>query len=403
MKVLLSTIGSRGDVQPLVALALELKTMGQEVQLCVPPDFCAWIESLGLATTPIGPELRATARPTTAPVMPTPEQRLRMMEETVATQFATIGKAARGCDVIVGATALQIAAPSIAEHMGVPYVFAAYCPAVLPSLHHAPPTFFISQQTPAPGDFARLWEEDGARVNGGFGPPLNAQRAKLGLPAIEDVRGHVLTSQPWLASDPVLGSSDGSVIQTGAWIVDDRRLLDTEIERFLDAGDPPVYFGFGSIRAPEGLSQTMIDAARTAGRRAIVLRGWADLALPGYAPDCLLIGEVNQQALFRRVAAVAHHGGAGTTTAAALSGAPQVIIPQHYDQPYWAQQIERLGVGAAHAPGVPTKETLAAALHRALQPQVAIAAQKLSLHVTRDGARRAAERLMSVVASASSV
>ena len=307
MKVLLSTIGSRGDVQPLVALALELKTMGQEVQLCVPPDFCAWIESLGLATTPIGPELRATARPTTAPVMPTPEQRLRMMEETVATQFATIGKAARGCDVIVGATALQIAAPSIAEHMGVPYVFAAYCPAVLPSLHHAPPTFFISQQTPAPGDFARLWEEDGARVNGGFGPPLNAQRAKLGLPAIEDVRGHVLTSQPWLASDPVLGSSDGSVIQTGAWIVDDRRLLDTEIERFLDAGDPPVYFGFGSIRAPEGLSQTMIDAARTAGRRAIVLRGWADLALPDNAPDCLLIGEVNQQALFRRVAAVAHH------------------------------------------------------------------------------------------------
>ena len=63
MRVLLSTIGSRGDVQPLVALALELKALGQEVRLCVPPDFCDWIETLGLPVTPIGPELRSTAKP----------------------------------------------------------------------------------------------------------------------------------------------------------------------------------------------------------------------------------------------------------------------------------------------------------------------------------------------------
>lgn len=400
MKVLLSTIGSRGDVQPLVALALELKAMGQEECLCVPPDFCAWIEDLGLAATPIGRELRSTARPTTPPAMPTPEQRLRMMEETVATQFATISAAAEGCDVIVGATALQIAAPSIAEHMGVPYVFAGYCPAVLPSLHHAPPVFFPPKEPPAPADFARLWAEDGARVTGGFGPPLNAQRARLGLPPVEDVRNHVLTRQPWLACDPALGpwpdTSDAAVIQTGAWLIDDRRPLDAKLEPFLDAGDPPIYFGFGSIRAPEGLARAMIGAARALGRRAIILRGWADLELPDDAPDCLLIGEVNQQTLFRRVAAVVHHGGAGTTTAAALSAAPQVIIPQHYDQPYWAQQVEHLGIGVAHAPGAPTEETLAAALRPALQPQVATAARALSVTMTRDGARRAAERLISL-------
>ena len=86
MRVLLSTIGSRGDVQPLVALASELKALGQEVRLCVPPDFREWIESLGMDVTPIGPELRWTGKVKPSAV-PTPEQRRQMIEGTVATQF----------------------------------------------------------------------------------------------------------------------------------------------------------------------------------------------------------------------------------------------------------------------------------------------------------------------------
>src|SRR5690606_37821232 len=123
--------------------------------------------------------------------------------------------------------------------------------------------------------------------------------------------------------------------QTGAWILPDDRPLSAELEAFLDGGEPPVYFGFGSMRAPEGLSRVMIESARALGRRAIVSRGWADLSLLDDQPDCLLIGEVNQQALFERVSAVVHHVGAGTTTIAARVGAPQVIIPQHYDQHYF--------------------------------------------------------------------
>jgi len=150
MRVLLSTIGSRGDVQPLMALALQLKALDQEVRLCVPPDFRDWIESLGMPVTPIGPELRSTGKANPSAALPTPEQRSQMIEGTVATQFETIAAAAQGCDLIVGATALQIAAPSVAEKMGIPYVFAAYCPAVLPSPHHAPPVLALRGDTPAP-------------------------------------------------------------------------------------------------------------------------------------------------------------------------------------------------------------------------------------------------------------
>ncbi|HLO17442.1 MAG TPA: nucleotide disphospho-sugar-binding domain-containing protein, partial [Anaerolineales bacterium] len=152
----------------------------------------------------------------------------------------------------------------------------------------------------------------------------------------------------------------------------------------------------GSIRAPQGLSQVMVQTARALRRRAIVFRGWADLSLVDNEPDCLAIGEVNQQALFKRVAAVVHHGGAGTTTAAARAAAPQVIIPQHYDQHYWAGRIQRLGIGTAHAPGTPTTDSLTSALQQALQPDVATRAQSIATAVHGDGAQVAAEHLISV-------
>lgn len=187
MRVLLSTIGSRGDVQPLVALGLQLKTLGQDVRLCVPPDFRDWIEGLGMTVTPIGPELRSTGKTSPMTASPTPEQVRQMMEATVATQFETITAAAQGCDIIVGATALQIAAPSIAEKMGVPYFFAAYCPAVLPSPRHAPPILPMLGDKPVTmDDYSELWAKDAQRWNMQWKDILNSHRAKLGLEPISD-------------------------------------------------------------------------------------------------------------------------------------------------------------------------------------------------------------------------
>lgn len=400
MRVLLSTIGSRGDVQPIVALATQLKALGQDVHLCVPPDFRPWIESLGMTVTAVGPELRSTgkAKPSASPI--TPEERRRLIEGTVAAQFETVGAAARGCDVIVGATALQLAAPSIAERMEIPYVFAAYCPAVLPSPRHAPPVLTLLGEKPEPRveHYADLWIRDAQRWNDTWGALLNAQRRALGLAPVADVRRYVHTDRPWLAADARLGPwpdpGDQTVLQTGAWILPDARPLAPELESFLAAGTPPVYFGFGSIRAPQDTSRVMIQSARAMGRRAIVSRGWAELSLIDGESDCLEIDEVNQQELFKRVAAVVHHGGAGTTTAAAAAGAPQVVVPQHYDQFYWAQRVDALGIGTAAAPGALTVDGLTSALTRALQPSVCERADAIGGAVRTDGADIAARALI---------
>jgi len=402
MRILLSTIGSRGDVQPLVALGLQLKELGQDVHMCVPPDFREWIEGLGMTVTPIGPELRSTAKTNPMAARPTPEQIRQMMEGTVATQFETITAAAQDCDMIVGATALQIAAPSIAESMGVPYFFAAYCPAVLPSLHHAPPVLpGLGDKPVTMDDYSELWEKDAQRWNMQWRDILNPHRERLGLPAVSDVRSHILTNRPWLASDPMLGPwddpTDESVFQTGAWMMKDTRPLNPELESFLDAGDPPIYFGFGSIRAPEEFSRVTIDATRALGRRAILLKGWADLSLVDNEPDCIAIGEVNHQVLFKRVAAVVHHGGAGTTHAAARGGAPQVVIPQHYDQHYYAGRVQQLGIGIAHTTTTPTVDSLTNALENVLQPGVIARARPIASEIRTDGTLIAAQRLISTV------
>ncbi|MDT7691341.1 MAG: vancomycin aglycone glucosyltransferase [Pseudonocardiales bacterium] len=254
-------------------------------------------------------------------------------------------------------------------------------------------------------DNRALWAADAQRLNDTWGGALNSHRATLGLSPVDDVRSHVFTDTPWLAADPTLApwpeARGLDVFQTGAWILPDQHPLSAELEYWLDAGEPPVYFGFGSIRTPEDLSKTMIESARALGRRAIISRGWADLSLTDDEPDCISIGDVNQQALFPRVAAVVHHGGAGTTTAATRAGAPQVVIPQHYDQHYFARRVRELGIGTAHPPAVPTTDSLTAPLSRSLQPEVAARAKPVADAVRTDGAQVAARRLMTAASPSS--
>jgi vancomycin aglycone glucosyltransferase len=406
LRALFSTIGSRGDVQPVVALASHLRALGHEVRVCVPPDFREWIESLGIAVTPVGPEVRAFAASRSVAARSlkplTADQRRQMAGSMVATQFSALTSAAQGYDVMVAATALQVAARSVAEKAGIPYVFAAYAPVVLPSSCHAPPPLppLPGEASPATTDNDELWARDAARFNDLFGSAVNACRATVGLAEIRDVRGHMMTDQPWLAADPALGPwpdpTGSRVFQTGAWILPDERFLSPEVERFLESGEPPIYFGFGSTPAAKEAVAVMLDAARSLGRRAIVSKGWFDDSLVENETDCLSIGDANLHALFARVAAVVHHGGAGTTTAAALAGVPQVVIPSQYDQHYWAGRVQTLGIGSAHTGGTPTRDSMASALMRSLEREVQSRAREVAGTVRQDGVRVAAERLVAL-------
>jgi vancomycin aglycone glucosyltransferase len=186
------------------------------------------------------------------------------------------------------------------------------------------------------------------------------------------------------------------VVQTGAWILFDERPLSSELSAFLDAGDPPIYFGFGSTAASPESASAILRAARAVGTRVIVSRGWFDESLVDNADDCLVIGDANLLALFPHVAAVVHHGGAGTTTAAALSGAPHVVVAQRYDQHYWAGRVQQLGIGVTLAPSSMSTDSLTSALSKVLASDVATRAKSIARKVRRDGAAMAAQRLLGI-------
>jgi vancomycin aglycone glucosyltransferase len=401
MRVLLSTYDSRGGVEPLVGLAVQLRALGAEVRICAPPDdeFAERVAGFGVPLVPFGESVRAL---TSAAGPPSEEYLRRHFEELIAAQFDTVAAAAEGCDALVAAGLLPAAAGarSAAEKLGIRYVYASYHPTDLPSPHHRPPSFW---SWPGVVDNRVLWDLDAQNGHALFGPTLNRHRVAIGLPPVNHVRDYAFTDRPWLAADPTLGPwqepTDLDVVQTGAWMLRDTRALPAELEEFLDAGTPPVYVGFGSmpLRGPTGIARAAIEAIRAQGRRVLLAQGWAGLAPIDDGDDCFAVGEVNQQSLFGRVAAVVHHGGAGTTTTAARAGAPQLVVPQGADQLYWARRVSELGIGAAHVGTGPTTESLSAALTTVLAPETGARASALAGTIRADGAAVAAALLLETI------
>ena len=400
MRVLLSTYGSRGDVEPLVGLAVRLRELGAEVRVCAPPDedFAQRLAGVGVPLVPVGPSARALTK-----AAPPPSSLSQRAAELIANQSDVLTAAAEGCDALVVAAGMMptaAGARSVAEKLGIPSVPVAFQQLTLPSPQRPPLAYPGRPLPPEVTDNRVLWDLDAQSINALFGEALNTNRASMGLPPVDNVRDHVIGERPWLATDPILDPwrrmPDFDVVQTGAWIVPDERPLPAELVAFLEAGEPPVYVGFGSMpmHASADAARVAVEAVRSQGRRVLVGRGWADLALIDDTDDCFAVGEANHQALFGRVAAVVHHGGAGTTTTAARAGAPQVVVPQLADQPYWAGRVAELGIGAAHDGSTPAFESLSAALKVALTPETRTRARAVAGTIRTDGAAVAAKLLL---------
>ncbi|WP_191300672.1 glycosyltransferase [Lentzea cavernae] len=395
MRVVLAGYGSRGDVEPLIALAVALRELGADVRVCVPPDeeFVARLDAFGVPLVPFGQSVRelvTSARPDPATVA----------AALVGEWFGPVAAAAEGADVLMATGLMPAGARSVADHLGLRYSLAMFHDVSLPSPHRRPSQRPGKPLPPEETDNQVLWRIDAENVNALYGPALDTHRAALGMPPVDNVRDHVYSGTVLLAADPLLWPASEltnlEVEQTGAWILPDERPLAPGLVAFLEAGEPPVYAGFGSMamHASKDVAQVAVDAIRAQGRRVLLAAGWAGLAQVDDSDDCLVVGEVNQQALFRRVAAVVHHGGAGTTTTAARAGVPQVVVPQIVDQPFWAHRVAELGIGAAHDGPVPTFESLSVALKTALAPQTRARAAAVAGEIRTDGAVVAARFLL---------
>ena len=242
VRLVLSTYDSRGGVEPLAALAVALRERGAQVQVCAPPDCSERLAEVGVPLVPVGKPVRPLVH---ARVRPSPAEVPALAAAVMGAQFDRLAAAAEGADVIVasGLVPAVAGARSVAELLGIASVFVHWCPIFLPSPHHRPqplPGRPIPAEVTDPGDLDAV---DVANYNAFIGEPLNAHRAAVGLPAVDDVRAHILGERPWLAADPTLAPwptpANLDVVQTPAWIRPDTRQLPQDVAAFLEAGPPP--------------------------------------------------------------------------------------------------------------------------------------------------------------------
>ncbi len=422
MKVLILAFGTRGDVQPFVALARELRERGHDPVLAAPERFAALAAEHGItfATIDDGP-LRLMngtggVGDTVARGMRGKLAMARAMPGTFgavlddATTVAIDGAGA-GADVIVHNGQI-IAAPHLGEKLGVPVVLALTVPLYVPT------TAF-----PWPGQALPAWLSgplNRASYLGMRAPQMMFAQVvdrwrteRLGLPAR---RGrHDPLHDPAGRPVPVLNAVSRHVLApprdwpdhvatTGYWFLPSpAATLPADVAAFLTAGPAPVLIGFGSMAGPDpaATTATVLDAVERSGVRAILASGWGGLtAGQRRSEQVLLVDEVPHDLLLPHVAAVVHHGGAGTTAAAAAAGRPQVITPFVADQPFWATRMHALGVAAAPLPQRRlTSTALAAAITRATtDPALAARAADLGARIrTEDGTAQAVVRLESLL------
>jgi sterol 3beta-glucosyltransferase len=399
-KILVQAAGSTGDVQPFAALAARLAERGHGVALAADPSFEHLAPGGGVDFTPIRADFQA--------LMPTPERKrpsyrgevLPLMQGMLEDSW-TVAEARR--PELIVAHQKTLGAPHVAEKLGIPNIQALTIPMLTPT-----------REFPLPGminrDLGGWLNRASYRLVRLLTGPYSGlirtwRRDTLGLEPKGTPRAPARTLycySPSLVPTPADWPPDA--VATGYWLRErEVESVDTTIEEFVGAGDPPTYIGFGSSVGPnpDRLGAAVKGAVREAGVRAVVATGWGGIAGLESGDDILVVDTAPHEWLFPRVAAVVHHGGSGTTAAGLLAGRPTVVCPFQGDQPFWGRAVQRAGAGAEPLPAKKlTSERLASSIRTAVDdPGIGAAASRLSERIRQeDGATRASQLIEDALA-----
>lgn len=349
MRVVLATFGSRGDVQPMLALSLALKKAGHDILLAAPPEKAGWAEQLGCPFSHLGSDVTAfidgmeDAHSIRAAI-----SFLLFVRREVFIQFDVFPKIIAGADLVVGSS-LVFALATVAESMGIEYRYIAFTPQLLPSGYYPNPAF---KHQGLPKWYNRMtWALIRLLDKFNLTKLINEKRKELGLGPVRDAWQSMMGPRVIVASDRVIAEVPEDVqsphTQTGYMHLNQPDQYLPELEAFLGAGQPPVYAGFGSMPKHDQAKNVplIVQAARKAGTRAVIAKFWDEPSEFTDAEDVFFIKGYPHLKLFPRMAAVIHHGGAGTTASSAISGVPQIIVPHALDQFYWGNQVYRSDLG----------------------------------------------------------
>ncbi|MBM4783353.1 MAG: glycosyltransferase family 1 protein [Archangiaceae bacterium] len=415
MKVSILAPGSRGDIQPYIALGQGLVAAGHGVRVVTTIDHEALVKGYGLEVTsiPVSVEAALRARETSAAVegggVIASFRAFAELAKKAARATAELGlEASLGVDAVVTGFSAAALADGIARKLQVPLVqaynvpltpTAAYPGALLPGLDFGG----LSRRLGHRLTRQALWMTARSSANEVLREVLDARPMGVVPPDVSGLcDGPVLYgfSEAFLPRGP---EWKGDVEVTGFWFVEESSAFapPPALEAFLEAGPPPVCIGFGSMTSedPKTTTGLVLEAVKQAGVRCALLSGWAGLAPESLPPTVFLTKSIAHSWLYPRCSAVVHHGGAGTTAAALRAGVPAIVVPFHGDQPFWASRVQASGTGPAPIPKKQLSvKTLAAALAQATTDEAMKArCAALGARVRAEaGVARAVERIAAV-------
>ncbi len=386
MQIVVAAYGSRGDVEPCAAVALELLRRDHDVRMAVPPNLLGFIESAGLAGVTYGPDSREECNPGSdlvrniAPRMQNPISVVPEVVEHVTQvkvqKGAELSALAKGADLVLASFNEQGLAANVAEYYGVPVA----------ALHPFP---------------ERIWSSDW----------LFSRMTKVAEDAQRWALGLTEATGPSTPSLEIQAYDEFCLPEPAAqWVEVDRRRpfvgaltlelptdTDDEVLSWIAAGTPPIYFGLGStpITSPADTFAMISAACAQLGERVLICSGPNDATTVEHSDHVKVVDAVNHSAIFPTCRAVVHHGGAGTTAAALRAGIPTLILWLWLDQPLWAAAAQQLEVGFGRRFSDTSVETLVADLRLLLSPQYAVQAREIAVRMTKpaESLAKAADRL----------
>jgi UDP:flavonoid glycosyltransferase YjiC (YdhE family) len=400
MRFALTCYGTRGDIEPSVAVGRELLRRGHEVRMGVPPDLVSFSEAAGLSTVTYGLDTQAwleryrnfwTSFFGNFWKVQELVEHWREYWEPVALCWAEMNNTAielaDGADLLLTSQSFQEPAANVAEYYDIP----------LATLHNFPvrPNGQLVPGLPSPVGRSAMtaldwvfWHmnkkaEDTQRRELGLPKATNPSPTRIAERGSLEIQAYDQVCFPGLATE--WAKWDGQRPFIGALTMELTTDADDEVASWIAAGTPPICFGFGSI-AVESAADT-VDMISTVcaqlGERALICAGGTDFSDVPIAGHVKVVGPVNYAAIFPACRAVVHHGGAGTTAASMRAGVPTLILSTGPDQTYWGVRVKRLKVGTARRFSGTTRESLLADLRRVLAPEYVTRAREIATQMTK--------------------
>ena len=363
VKITILAAGSRGDVQPYLALAVGLKRAGYDVTFVANVDYGGPAAAFGLDFYPIGVNAYEYSKSPQVQAWLSSKSALDLIRTTgpavrpvLGAMFRDTLAACRESDVLIYHSFTLPFIFYYAEHLGIPSVPASLYPLATRSHSSLP-----ARVPPGPGGLINLLSHHMVEVVSWrvFAPPFRRFWEANGRAARGNPHRRIRKERPLILcaySPTVIPRPDDyppSAVVTGFWFLepDPAWRPDAALEEFISAGEPPIYVGFGSMGSPEQaqeMTAIVLNALSRTGLRAVLGSGWGDLGLGRELPDTVrVVRDVPFEWLFPRMAAIVHHGGAGTTALGLRAGVPNVVVPHFSDNYFWGRRVAELGAGPA--------------------------------------------------------